>query len=152
MGADVVRPIVMPLSNPTPRAEAIPADVIEWTGGRALIGTGSPFPPIEYGGATYEIAQVNNVYVFPGLGLGVIACGAAEVTDDMITAASLAVAEFTSQGGIPSLVPPIDQSPLVARAVALAVARQAMLEGVAPLLRNDALATRIDESRWLPAY
>ena len=152
MGADVVRPIVMPLSNPTPRAEAIPADVIEWTGGRALIGTGSPFPPIEYGGATYEIAQVNNVYVFPGLGLGVIACGAAEVTDDMITAASLAVAEFTSRSGIPSLVPPIDQSPLVARAVALAVARQAMLEGVAPLLGNDALATRIEESRWLPAY
>lgn len=154
MGDGVLRPIVMPLSNPTLRAEAIPADVISWTGGRALIGTGSPFAPVAHAGEIYPIAQVNNVYVFPGLGLGVIACGATEVTDEMITAASLAVAERAaeSRAGAPSLVPPIEHSHIVARAVALAVARQAVIEGVAPNVDDATLIRRIDESCWYPAY
>ena len=152
MGAAVVRPIVMPLSNPTPRAEAVPADIVAWTGGRALIGTGSPFDPVDHGGETYRIAQVNNVYVFPGLGLGVIACGATEVTSSMVTAASLAVAEFASGNEVPALVPPIEQSHAVALAVADAVARQAMLEGVAPVLDEDTLAERIRSSSWYPGY
>jgi len=155
MGSGVVRPIVMPLSNPTLRAEALPADIIEWTGGRALIGTGSPFPPVEYGGATYPIAQVNNVYVFPGLGLGLVACGATEVTNDMITAASLAVAGYVGDGheaGEPALVPPIESSHPIARAVALAIARQAVLDGVAPPRTDAALAARIDASCWYPNY
>lgn len=154
MGDGVLRPIVMPLSNPTLRAEAIPADVISWTGGRALIGTGSPFAPVAHAGEIYPIAQVNNVYVFPGLGLGVIACGATEVTDEMITAASLAVAERAaeSRAGAPSLVPPIERSHIVARAVALAVARQAVIEGVAPNGDDATLIRRIDESCWYPAY
>ena len=152
MGAAVVRPIVMPLSNPTPRAEAIPADVLAWTGGRALIGTGSPFDPVTHAGETYRIAQVNNIYVFPGLGLGVIACGATAVTPEMVTAASLAVAEIASANEIPSLVPPIEQSHAVAKAVADAVARQAMLEGVAPVLDEATLAERIDAACWYPGY
>lgn len=152
MGTAIVRPIVMPLSNPTLRAEAIPADVIAWTGGRALIGTGSPFQPVEYAGETYRIAQVNNVYVFPGLGLGIIACGATEVTASMVTAASLAVAEFASTNEVPALVPPIEQSHAVALAVADAVARQAMLEGVAPILDETTLAARIRDCCWYPGY
>jgi len=152
MGDGVVRPIVMPLSNPTPRAEAVPADVIAWTGGRALVGTGSPFDPVRHAGEVYRIAQVNNVYVFPGLGLGILACGATSVTDAMVTASSLAVAEFASANDVPSLVPPIEQSHEVALAVADAVARQAMLEGVAPVLDEQTLAERIREACWYPGY
>ncbi|MEO6125231.1 MAG: malic enzyme-like NAD(P)-binding protein, partial [Ilumatobacteraceae bacterium] len=92
------------------------------------------------------------VYVFPGLGLGVIASGATEVTADMVTAASLAVAEFASATETPSLVPPIEQSHAVALAVADAVARQAMLEGVAAVLDEDALAERIRVCCWYPGY
>ena len=150
MGRDIVRPIVLPLSNPTPRAECVPKDAVEWTGGRALIGTGSPFAPVQYGEASIDIAQVNNVSVFPGLGLGVIASRAARVTDTMITAASLAVAEEAIR--VDSLVPPIEESIEVARAVAVAVARQAMRDGVADRIISTALEARIDEVRWIPEY
>jgi malate dehydrogenase (oxaloacetate-decarboxylating) len=150
MGDGVVRPIVMPLSNPTPRAECLPADAVAWTGGRALLGTGSPFDDVDFGAASYEIAQVNNVYVFPGLGLGVIASGATEVTDGMITAASLAVADEASR--VSALMPPIDQSQRVARAVALAIARQAVIDGVASVADDGTLADRIDATFWYPHY
>ena len=119
----------MPLSNPTLRAEAIPADVLEWTDGRALIGTGSPFAPVPWHGEERVVPQVNNVYVFPGIGVGVIASGAREVTDAMVTAACLAVAAAGAEHG--ALVPPIEDSPEVARRVALAVAEQAIADGVA---------------------
>jgi malate dehydrogenase (oxaloacetate-decarboxylating) len=156
MGDGVLRPIVMPLSNPTIRAEAIPADVIAWTAGRALVGTGSPFDPVEHAGVVHEIAQVNNAYVFPGLGLGVIAAAATSVTVDMITAASLAVAEFagtaTPGARAASLVPPIGQSRAVAREVALAVARQAVRDGVAPAADDDVLRASIERSTWFPEY
>ncbi len=166
MGDSALRPIIMPLSNPTVRAEALPEDLIAWTGGRALIGTGSPFGPVEYLGVTSEIAQVNNVSVFPGLGLGIIACGATSVTADMITAASLAVADFASthvdvsvddvaaapSRRDPTLVPPIADSRAVAHAVAFAVARQAVRDGVAPDAGDDALLTAITRTSWVPQY
>ena len=153
MAAAALRPIIMPLSNPTLRAEALPADVIAWTGGRALVGTGSPFEPVEFAGATYPIAQVNNVYVFPGLGLGVVASGATRVTTDMITAASLAVAEFAaSESADRGLVPQLSSSATVAKSVALAVARQAVLEQSAPHATESELATAIERSLWKPAY
>jgi len=153
MANTVVRPIVMPLSNPTLRAEALPSDVIAWTGGRALVGTGSPFEPVEHAGDTYPIAQVNNVYVFPGLGLGVVASGAHTVTADMITAASLAVAEFAAAGGASrELVPKLSLSSTVAKSVALAVARQAVAEGVAAPATDAELAAAIDSSAWVPIY
>src|SRR5690606_20974341 len=90
------RPVILPLSNPTAKAEAVPADLIEWTRGRAMIATGSPFGPVAHGGTTYEIAQANNALVFPGIGLGTVAVRASRVTDGMIAAASWAVAEMTS--------------------------------------------------------
>ena len=150
MAAGVARPIVMPLSNPTLRAEAIPADVLSWTEGRALVGTGSPFAPVDWHGRSTAVPQVNNVYVFPGVGLGVVASEASQVTDDMITAACLAVAEAAASHGL--LVPPIEESPEVAEVVALAVARQAVADGVAPARDDDELAARIAAARWRPEY
>ena len=94
LAATVERPIIMPLSNPTSKAEAVPEDLIRWTDGRALVATGSPFPPVSYGGRTYSIAQSNNALVFPGLGLGVAVVDAQRVTDGMIAAAANAVATF----------------------------------------------------------
>ena len=153
MAGAALRPIILPLSNPTMRAEALPADLIGWTGGRALVGTGSPFAPVEYGGVTYPVAQVNNVYVFPGLGLGVVASRATRVTPDMITAASLAVAEFAaSDSAEPGLVPQLSLSATVAESVANAVARQAVLEHAAPTATDDQLAAAIARSSWTPAY
>ena len=91
------RPIIMPLSNPTSRAEAQPRDLIEWTQGAALIATGSPFAPVHYDGAVYEIAQCNNAYIFPGLGLGILAGNAKRVTENMLMAASQALAAHSPQ-------------------------------------------------------
>ena len=152
MADGVDRPVILPLSNPTPRCEAIPADVIAWTGGRALVGTGSPFPPVEFGGTTYPIAQVNNIYVFPGIGLGVLASRASAVTIGMVTAASLALADEASRdrGELPALLPAVQESRAVARAVASAVALQAMRDGVAHALDAGQLERRIDEVRWYP--
>ena len=92
MAAHADRPVIMPMSNPTELAEARPSDLIEWTGGRALVATGSPFPPVEYRGTRYVIGQANNALVFPGLGLGAIAARASRITDDMLSAAAHAVA------------------------------------------------------------
>src|SRR5215213_2329142 len=120
MASTVDRPIIMPLSNPTSKAEAVPADLIRWTDGRALVATGSPFPPVEHGGVTYRIAQANNALVFPGLGLGVTVARTARITDGMITAAAEAVAglsDATTRGA--SLLPPVTDLRMVSAAVAI---------------------------------
>ncbi len=154
MAASVARPIVLPLSNPTPRAEAVPADVLAWTEGRALVGTGSPFPPVRVGGRDVEISQVNNISIFPGVGLGVIAVGATQVTDSMITAAAGAVAHLAVSLPGEQLLPPIDESDRAATAVALAVAKQAIRDGVARgwTGTDDDLIGRIADSVWRPSY
>ncbi len=154
MAAEVDRPIVLPLSNPTPRAEAIPADVLAWTDGRALVGTGSPFPPVAVHGHDVAISQVNNISIFPGVGLGVIAAGAREVTDSMITAAAEAVAELAVSLDGEQLLPPVEESARSAEAVALAVALAAIDAGVAsPDIRaGEDLTERIATSTWRPSY
>lgn len=149
--AKVERPIVLPLSNPTPRAEAIPADVLNWTGGRALVGTGSPFPPVTRGSVTHRIAQVNNVYVFPGIGLGTVVSKASQVTDGMITAATLAVADAAAATDEVALLPPVGESPEVSRSVAVAVARRAIADGVSTL-NEDQVEAAIDAAFWAPEY
>jgi malate dehydrogenase (oxaloacetate-decarboxylating) len=128
----VERPIIMPMSNPTSLVEAFPADLLAWTGGRALVATGSPFPPATVGGITYEIAQVNNALVFPGLGLGVIVARAARITDGMLLAAAEAVADQaeTSAPGS-SLLPRVVDLRATSITVAVAVARAARQEAVA---------------------
>lgn len=133
MAAHVARPVILPLSNPTELAEAHPADLIAWTEGRALIATGSPFAPVTYGGVTYTIGQANNALVFPGLGLGVIAVGATRVTDRMLFAAAHAVSAQVQDGGRgASLLPAVEDLRRTSAAVAVAVARTAVEDGVAP--------------------
>src|SRR6202042_2033229 len=133
MAAHVDRPVIFPLSNPTSRSEATAEQLITWTDGRALVGTGSPFPPVEYGGKTFAIDQTNNSYIFPGMGLGILAAGARRVSDAMFMVAGKAVAEMSpaatdNQG---RLLPPISQLREVSMAVAKAVARQAQADGLA---------------------
>lgn len=148
-------PIVLPLSNPTSQTEATPADIMEWTDGTALIATGSPFAPVVHGGVTHQIAQANNVYVFPGLGLGVVAVGATAVTDGMLVAAANAVAEVApsreDDPGAPVL-PPIIDVPKVSRMIAKAVAREAVAEGHAPAFSEEEIDNRVDSYWWEPIY
>jgi len=150
----VERPIVLPLSNPTVRAEATPADVYAWTDGRAQVGTGSPFGPVVIDGRTHQPSQVNNIYIFPGVGLGVVACGARQVSDSMFTAAATAIGELDRSGDQDgeSLLPPVADSRLVSRHVAIAVAREAVARGLADPLGDDEIAARVDAVVWEPIY
>ncbi|SCC19865.1 malate dehydrogenase (oxaloacetate-decarboxylating) [Kosakonia oryzendophytica] len=148
------RPIIMPLSNPTSRAEAQPKDLIEWTQGAALIATGSPFAPVFWQDEHYEIAQCNNAYIFPGLGLGVLASKARRVTEAMLVTASKTLAAHsplatTEKGG---LLPPVEMIESVSRAIALEVARVAQQEGVAPAMSEDALQQSLDKTWWNATY
>ncbi|QOR37515.1 NAD-dependent malic enzyme [Billgrantia diversa] len=154
MHAGCERPVIMPLSNPTSRAEATPADVIEWTDGQALVATGSPFAPVVHGGQTYPIAQCNNAYIFPGIGLGVVASGARRITDTMLMTASRALAREAPlvKEGKGALLPPLSHIRELSRAIAFEVAAQAQQEGVA--LRTDGIKLRqaIERSSWTPEY
>ena len=152
MAAHTARPVIMPLSNPTSRSEARPADLITWTGGRALIATGSPFPPVTENGVDYQIAQANNALIFPGLGLGVTVSRARRVSDKMLAAAARALAGLsgTATPGAPVL-PPVTSLRAVSAAVATAVARAAQAEGLAQATLDEP-ARRVTEAMWVPAY
>ena len=151
MAAHVDRPVILPMSNPTTLSEAIPADLLAWTGGRALIATGSPFSPVAYQGVTYQIGQANNALIFPGLGLGALLARAKRVTDHMITAAAQAVAGLTdaTAPGTP-LLPPIDELRTTSAQVAFEVARAAAQDGVAGQTGITAGAVRA--AMWQPRY
>ncbi len=148
------KPIVMPLSNPTSRVEAQPADVIRWTDGHAIVATGSPFDPVEYQGKHHNIAQCNNSYIFPGIGLGVIAAKANRITESMFMAASEALAEVSPlvKGEGDELLPALAEIRNVSLFIALKVAKQAMQEGVAIEIPDDLLEKRIEKSFWKPEY
>jgi malate dehydrogenase (oxaloacetate-decarboxylating) len=154
MAKNVERPVIFPLSNPTSRSEAIPQKLIEWTDGRALIGTGSPYPAAQYHGRTIPIDQTNNSYIFPGVGLGVLAGEATRVTDTMFMAAakSLAAMSPARHDKNARLLPPIPELRVVSREVAYAVAKQAQADGVARAMSEDELQRRIDAFMWKPAY
>lgn len=148
------RPIVLPLSNPTSRVEAAPIDIVRWTQGEALIATGSPFDPVFFNGKSYPIAQCNNSYIFPGLGLGVLACNASRVTDEMLMESSRALAAcspLASKGDGP-LLPPLSDIQNVSYKIALAVAKKAVEQGVAPLRTEDQLLNCIERTFWKPEY
>ncbi len=151
MGSVVPNPIVFPLSNPTSRAEATPADVLTWTSGRAVVATGSPFPPVEIGGRRHVITQSNNVYVFPGLGAGVLAAGAPRVTDGMLIAAARRLADLAPGDHSEGLLPPMEGVREVSREVARAVALQARREGLTSLTPGE-LEESIQRRWWEPAY
>ncbi len=152
--ANVARPLVLPMSNPTPRAEAIPGDVLAWTDGRAMVGTGSPFPPVTIGTQTYPITQVNNLYLFPGLGRGVIAVGATRVSEGMLSAAATAIGSAIARDPSPEggLLPPLAQVGEVADLVAVSVARQAVAEGLAPQHDDAAIIDAVNSRKWIPEY
>ncbi len=154
MAAYAERPIIFPLSNPTSRAEATPADLIAWTDGRALVATGSPFGDVTYGGRRFPIAQCNNSYVFPGVGLGVLAAGAKRVSDSMFMAAARALADYSAASRDPAapLLPPLAESRGVARAIALAVAVAAQRDGLAVPRPAEELERLVDAKMWQPRY
>jgi malate dehydrogenase (oxaloacetate-decarboxylating) len=148
------RPVIFPLSNPTSRSEAMPEQLMAWTDGQALIGTGSPFAPVHWNGRTIPIDQTNNSYIFPGMGLGILAAGARRVTDAMFMAAAKAVAHMspTATDKAGRLLPPVDQLRVVSLAVADAVARQAQADGVADISDEVTLSDHIAAHVWEPRY
>ncbi|RAN75091.1 oxaloacetate-decarboxylating malate dehydrogenase [Bacillus sp. SRB_331] len=154
MASHVERPIILPMSNPTPLAEAKPADLIEWTEGKALVATGSPFEPVTYNGVTYVIGQSNNALIFPGLGLGTIVVRASVMTDGMFAAAAEAVASMvdTSQPGAP-ILPEVEELRNISELVAIEVAKVAVAEGVArENLSDDDIKIAVKEAIWEPEY
>lgn len=148
------RPIILPLSNPTEKAEATPQDILTWSSDQALIATGSPFPPVNYQGKTRRIAQCNNALSFPGIGLGAIAVKARRITDNMLWAACDALnrcAPVHLDHTAP-LLPPIEYTQESAREIAIAVAKQAIADGVATVPLNNHIETVVDELIWQPRY
>jgi malate dehydrogenase (oxaloacetate-decarboxylating) len=156
MAATCERPMVFPLSNPTSHSEATPADLHRWTGGRALIATGSPFPPLVVEGSEVQIAQANNVYVFPAVGLALAASRATRVTDRMMVAAARAVsrcATATAPEGAPTpLLPALGRIREAAREIALAVSLAAVEDGVAPAATESELRGAVAARQWIPHY
>ncbi len=154
MAGKVDRPVILPLSNPTSRSEACPEDLLRWTNGRALVATGSPYAPVVWEGRTIPIAQCNNVFIFPAVGLGVVASKATRVTDGMMLAAARALGEHSPALKDPagSLLPPLSEVRSVARAIAEAVGLEAQRAGVAPVTTRTELAARVQASQWLPEY
>ena len=153
MAAQVPAPIVMPLSNPTAKSEALPADVLAWSEGRAIVATGSPFDPVPVGGRTRLIGQANNVFIFPGLGLGAIVARAREVTDAMFLVAATTLARLTSPERLAqgALYPRLADLRPISRAIALAVAREAYDSGVGGSPDQDTEAA-VDAAMWQPDY
>ncbi|MGG0289841.1 oxaloacetate-decarboxylating malate dehydrogenase [Bacillus pacificus] len=154
MASHIERPIILPMSNPTPLAEAKPADLIKWTEGRALVATGSPFEPVTYNGVTYVIGQSNNALIFPGLGLGTIVVRASVMTDGMFAAAAEAVASMvdTSQPGAP-ILPEVEELRNISEMVAIEVAKVAVAEGVArENLSDNDIKIAVKEAIWEPEY
>ena len=154
LAANCERPIVLPLSNPTSQVEAFPADILEWTEGKALIATGSPFEPVNYQGKLYNISQCNNSYIFPGIGLGVIAAGATRVTDSMLIASSNALADCSPllQDPNADLLPDLNEIQQVSKFIAFRVAKAAMDAGVAAVMSDEALREAIEANFWKPEY
>jgi len=154
MASNADRPIILPLSNPTSRAEATPADVLKWTDGRALVATGSPWGKINVAGKEYAIAQCNNSYIFPGLGLGIVASEACRVTDSMIMAAAKALAELSpaAKNSGAALLPDLKDIRSVSRKIAVAVGQEAQREYLAPQCPLEELKDKVDLKMWIPRY
>lgn len=154
MAKHTVRPVIFPLSNPTSRCEATPQDLVDWTEGRALIGTGSPFEPVRIWGKKIRIDQTNNSYIFPGLALGIIASKAKRVTDAMVMAAAKELVRLapTQKDKKASLLPPLSDSRQISLSIAQAVGRQAMQDGQSQLSGEENLDRELQANIWEPVY
>ncbi|MFZ3255483.1 MAG: malic enzyme-like NAD(P)-binding protein, partial [Candidatus Acidiferrales bacterium] len=154
MAKYATRPVIFPLSNPTSRSEATPQDLLNWTEGRALVGTGSPFEPVNFGGRKIPIAQINNSYIFPGLALGIVASKARRVTDTMIKAAAKELVRHlhTQNDKEASLLPPLSEARELGRAIGEAVGKQAIQDGQAQVADEKALNRELQANIWEPVY
>jgi len=154
MAAEVARPVIFPMSNPTSKTEAKPVDIMNWTGGRALVATGSPFDPVVFGGRTIAIGQGNNAFVFPGMGLGVLVSGAREVTDKMFAAAADRLASAVREEDLLAgmLFPPVSHIRTVTVQVAEAVVRQAREDGVGKDIPDSRIPKAVAAAMWEPDY
>jgi malate dehydrogenase (oxaloacetate-decarboxylating) len=154
MAANVARPVIFPLSNPTERSEATPEDLLGWTQGRAIVGTGSPFPPVKRDGELFRVDQTNNAYVYPGVGLGAIAVKASRISDAMFLAAARTLADLSPAKHDPqaNLLPPLAATRKLSLHVAIAVAQQAIAEGLAQPPPDGDLAAAVQAKMWEPAY
>jgi malate dehydrogenase (oxaloacetate-decarboxylating) len=154
MGRSVARPIIFPLSNPTSKSEATPDDLVRWTNARGVIATGSPFAPVMFEGRTISIAQCNNVYIFPALGLGAVASGARRVTDGMILTAARALADHSPARDDPDapLLPRVRDLRDLAVEIAFAVGQEAQRTGQAASVGPYELRSRILKTQWIPVY
>jgi malate dehydrogenase (oxaloacetate-decarboxylating) len=154
MTAHCPLPVIFPLSNPTSKAEAIPSDLVSWTNGKCLIATGSPFRPVPFGGSTIQIGQCNNLYIFPGVGMGCQIAGARRVTEGMLDRAAEVLASHSPALADPhlSLFPQLEDAVEIARQIAVAVALEAQKEGVAPPLTEQQLRDRLERAVWEPTY
>lgn len=150
LAAHTENPFVMALSNPTSKTEAIPKDVYKWTDGRAYMATGSPFDPVEYEGRTLGVSQGNNVYVFPGIGMGAIVAKASEITDSMFASAAHALADMVDPERLESrmLYPPLSELPSISRTIALAVAKEARESGVGASMTDTEIEEKLDHEIW----
>ena len=147
-------PIIFPLSNPSRQVEATPSQVINWTKGQVIIATGSPFEPIEYEGKSYPIAQCNNSYIFPGIGLGVVAANISRITDDMLQVASetLAAASPLANNESNELLPPLTAIAQLSKDIAFAIAQVAFRENLALPMSDEELLAKIERNFWKPVY
>ena len=154
MAAHADRPVVFPLSNPTAKTEAVPADILAWTDGRALVATGSPFDPVVFDGKTHVIGQANNVFIFPGVGLGAIVAEAHEITEDMFLIAARTLAEMVPADRLAagSLYPAASDLREVSRRIAVNVVSQCRDCGVGRLYRDEEILDAIDAAMWFPEY
>jgi malate dehydrogenase (oxaloacetate-decarboxylating) len=154
MARHVRQPIIFPLSNPTERSEATPTELDSWTEGRAVIGTGSPFPPLKRNGKVFRADQTNNAYVYPGIGLGAIATGSRRISDGMFLAAAHAIAEKSPaiHDSGANLLPPLRQIRELTFQVAVAVGKQAQKEGLTRPMSDEAVAAAIRAKMWEPRY
>ena len=148
------RPLILPLSNPTSQAEAQPVDLLRWSGGKAMVATGSPFPPVDMGDRLIEIAQCNNSYIFPGVGLGVVTANASRITDAMMMAASKALADASpiAKSGSGALLPPLETIRSVSKSIAKAVVLRAIADGVALPIPEEIIDENIARNFWEPEY
>jgi malate dehydrogenase (oxaloacetate-decarboxylating) len=148
------KPIIFPLSNPSRQVEATPSQVIDWTEGNVIIATGSPFEPVEYQGKKFSIAQCNNSYIFPGIGLGVISANISRITDKMLQVASerLAAASPLANNGKGELLPPLTEIAQLSKDIAFAIAKVAYDQGLALRLSDDELLAKIEDNFWQPEY